>query len=220
MSSAPTAASILKALDAHRIGAQMAALAALDSAHQDAVRLALSRVKGRARIDLRILIDTVCREIADRSTGMSPAERAEFRQFIRDSNARLRAECESRGIEPSDPAAFALSLTMQVAAAPRSTARYDDDLDDDVDDAKPRRKAQRKPKVRSLPRRRLLRLERAKRKPEEPPRFLGPRLFAAGADDRPFGQSIDFNPRAQHFDPPWLIRSPEDEDCDDELVEA
>jgi hypothetical protein len=232
MSTGVTAAHILRQLDAHRIGAQMSALAALDSVHQDEVRRALSRVKRGARIDLPVLIATVKRELLDRSTGMPPTERAEFQQFVRDDLARWRAECDQRGVTPGEPAAYGLMLQMQTAAAPPSIKRYDDDLDldDDLDDdidEKPRQrsKERRKPKRRSLPRRKLLRLEkRPRREPEQPSRYFGPRLFGVGADDRPYGRPVDYSPNYEHFDPPWLLSAGEDDEPDrendDERVRA
>lgn len=166
---APTAASILKQLDAHRLGAQMQALAALDTAAQSEVRRALTAVRGSARIDVPRLIESIRQTIAEQAkeqrkpgqpwryaiTLMSDDQREEFRRLVQGG---------------SDPDAAAQSVMKDKDYASRLRPA-DTEVDDAADEDAP-------PKRRSIPRRRLLRAERepeAKKQLKEI--YFGPRTF-------------------------------------------
>jgi hypothetical protein len=153
MQQAPTAATIIAALDRHRLQFDMSALAELDAAHSEAVRAALSGVPRKARIDLRLLLSTVKSEIAERKARKPPPD-----------PRRYEALLISQGYEPHRP-----GVTPPPAAAPAADA----ELDDDVDDEQPRR--------RSVPRRRSRRKASGQKpRPRPEPKqslYLGPKAF-------------------------------------------
>ena len=58
---------IIRALERRKFQSDMNLLAALDSVHSDAVRRALAAVPGNSKIDIRMLIESARREVAEQA---------------------------------------------------------------------------------------------------------------------------------------------------------
>lgn len=213
---APTAQAIIKALERQRFQSDMGQLAALDSTHSEAVRTALSAVPGKSKIDVRVLLESVRRNVADRAAKHPPGEAwryaitlmddgqlGEFKRLVRD------------GTDPNEAASRAKQCNRALPAPP-STAIDDAEPDDFDEDGEPEPKRRR-----SIPRRRLLRAERKPKakKPEAARVFIGGRLLSPGDPDRPFGQSLDRDSRAASFKPPWLLSDGGEDELPDEEIE-
>jgi hypothetical protein len=152
-------------------------------------------------------------------TLMDEAEVAEFRRLV------------ESGEDPDRAAERALDFTPPLRANGKA------EPDDELDEAPPRRRGS----IRRRPIRGdggAQRADGGKVAPEPaqaatPARsgtagrrgaFLGPRVFGPHTDDRPYGQSIDFDHSAKSFPPPWLLdpepdAEPDPDDGDDEDVD-
>lgn len=217
MTAAPTANQILRSLDRHRAQAQFASLADLDAAHSDAVRRALSAVRPTSRIDVPKLLDSVRRDLAERAERDAQSEpdaagilryrlmlmsEGELTGLRDDLRTRVAAGEGDQPFEPGSAGALILSRIDGIA----TRLRAHDDVEPDVEpDPEPRR---------SIPRRRPARTTQEATAPAEArapverearssgPRkrsarpFLGPRLLGPGDPDRPYGMSVDYDPRA------------------------
>lgn len=225
---APTAASLLRQLDAHRTQVQITALTGLDAVAQAEVRRALRGVKGSARIDVDLLIGSVRRDIAERAEReaqrepdvlgilqyrlslMTQGELVEMRDDLR---ARVAA---GEGDQPLVPAITHASVPVG------GDDDLDDELDDEADDPPRRRSIQR------IPSRRAAASSRSPRDPANPAQkqeqrvssrisrslagFLGPRLLGPGADLDPYYVPMP---------PPWLLPDEEpDAEKADVAIEA
>lgn len=220
MTTAPTAREVLRSLDRRQQAEQIESLAALDSVHQAEARRALRAVKGAARIDLPVLIESVRRSVAERAAAEAaskpPAQpwRWAFSALMSDDQRQTFERLVAAGGDPDLAASTALATGPRYGIAGLGAARvYDNDiepdeeLDDlDDDDAPPRRQVKRRRLVRAEP-----------RKPEREPRefYLGPRLLGPGDPDRRFGESIDFDRHHEPMTPPWLLPDEPDEENDD-----
>lgn len=161
-----TAAGILRQLDAHWLGAQMAALAALDTAHQAEVRRELRAVRPSARIDLGVLVESVKAQVqaraeadAERLAKSAPMMALRYRLSLlsegrlKELRAHLR-EAEARGEVSVDfgPGSVAAAILERLDTIAERLYTADDvqpDAEPD-DEAPPKRR-------RGVPRRRLSR---------------------------------------------------------------
>jgi hypothetical protein len=211
MTTAPTASSILRQLDARRAQVQIAALADMDDDAQDAVRRMLENVRPSARVDVGKLVASVRQTIEARqraeASNMTPAERAAFQQHVAASLDRWRYECGRRGV--AGAARYGLMLQMQSDAAGRGEIA-------DRDRAPPRRRSPTRLRSKrqeleadddAPPRRGRSRRERPEPQPE--PMLLGPRAFS---EHGALGPDPAFVPMR----PPWLLSDGDPDDIEDE----
>jgi hypothetical protein len=238
---APTAAGLLRQLDARRTQAQIAALADLDAVAQAEVRRALGSVKGSARIDVPQLITSVRQSIAARAEREAEAKQSGASAWRYELELRIAAatsgdlhglrddlqDARERGEDDASPimrrfldrlAGIAARLNGRVPLpTPAAHAEPDAEPDDvELDDEPPRRAAVR---IRSRAAQ-----QRASARPKAATGpLLGGRLLGAGDDRRPYGCPIDVSNYAAWRDPlsnpsmppPWLL-SDSDEEPDEE----
>lgn len=221
--SAPTAASILRQLEARRTQAQVAALADMDDSAQDEVRRLLGQVKPSARVDIGKLVESVRRSTARRMSGFTPQDR----EAARAANAAWRSACAARSVSIPSPEAYAVMLGMQATAYDDvDDLDLDDELPDDLDDddAKPLRRRRRKSVPRRASRRAAVspaagpdradpapgREQRVLTRPAGVPArsYLGPKLISAA--------DFDYDPGYDPMPPPWLLDDelPDEDDGD------
>lgn len=193
---APTAVGLLKAIDRRRTVAALNALVDMDEAHHAALRRSLEAVPPNSRIDVRVLLDCVRKEVAKRIA----AEAAERRS--RADPARYEALLRAQGWTrpPRSP-------SLATAAAPETG--------DKPGDHEPRRRrgvrrirphtgedAGTAPSKGSAPAAPETRPERSLRRPG---RYFGPKVFAAGDE-------IAAGP-AEGYPPPWVLPSDDGRDA-------
>ncbi len=231
MTAAPTARSIIAALERHKFQSDVGLLAALDGEHRDAVRQALSAVKGSARIDVGLLIDSVCREVADRAAREAADGDAVRREVEGMIAAALRGEldCDDEDEELGEAAGALAPGSVHAEIARRLdeiAARLGDRAEREAKRVDP-------PKRRSIPRtpsRRTAERDSsgspARPRPaagREEERVRGPRRAAQAAPGfgpRLLGPGADYDPRYRPMRPPWLLDDEPDEEIDDGTSEA
>jgi hypothetical protein len=218
---APTAALIIRDLDRRQLLREMDVLGGLDDVASDAVRHALSAVPRSAKIDVRLLVDSVRRNVAEGAERKAQSEpdplgilRYRLTLASSDQLESLRDDLRTER-EPSVALETIMARLDRIAdrlAIPNAV----DEPDEEPDDEPPRR---------SIPRIRSRRAAQESSAPAPAKRrersiFIGPRLLGPGADDRPYGMSVDYNPRAWCPDPPWLLPDESDEEKADVAIET
>lgn len=204
-----TARAVLRQLDAHRLGAQMSALAAMTTPEQAEVRRQLAAVRPGARVDLPVLLDSVRRAVAERAAAERPDPTLAFKYALTCMSdaelADLEADLARRvddgdGDQPFEPhwpswpdspgSAGASPIPRRRLGRAREPAG--------------RESAPSATTLAGTPENPPSAAPRPFRRPVEQPSFVG---FGAAGRDRPYGcpEDADYDAWARPKLPSWLI---------------
>lgn len=220
---APTAAAIIRALERQRHQSDIAQLSELDGAHSEAVRAALFAVPRNARIDVRLLLDSVRRQIAARAEaasrrqpdvmavlryGVTLVSEAGLEQLAAHLRSRAAAGATKVDFGPGSVAAEIMSRPDSISVRLRASREVErDEIDEPHEKSRTRRVRTRRSRGGTAETAASVPLAPTRREKMHP-RVFGPRVVGAGRDRRPFGCPTDvddFDDWRSPRRPPWLV---------------